>query len=352
MHDGAHDTAEELSLELLVAHVVVQGLELLHADRLVVEHLDHLGARDGLLDVAVDGAQCGLLCHVVLGGLLTDETAAEEVEGHEEQGDDGQEPAGVEHHEHRAHQGDGARDEAGDGGVDHHIDGVHVVGEARHQLARGVGIEVADGKLLQLLEEVVADLLHGVLGDGDHETTLEVGGDHAREVDHGQHRQDDAQAAQALLHRGGGVGDQVGHKDLEQDALGVGGHLAVGGEGQDVVHVAEEIGADHGGQGAPDHAQEYEGETEPVGADVAQQAAHGGAAVLGLALGTGCAGAASAGAGAAGTAVASAAGKLTQGGVSSLQFFNASGCHYAFTSPLFSSFSSSAFCLAASIWES
>ena len=57
--------------------------------------------------VAVDGAEGGLLGHVVLGGLLTDETAAEEVEGHEEQGDDGQKPAGVEHHEHRACQGDG-----------------------------------------------------------------------------------------------------------------------------------------------------------------------------------------------------------------------------------------------------
>ena len=108
MHDGAHDAAVELRLELLVTHIVVESLKLLYADRLVVEYLDDLGARDGLLDVAVDGAQRGLLRHVVLGGSLTDEAAAEEVEGNEEQGDEGQEPAGVEHHEHGSYEGDGA----------------------------------------------------------------------------------------------------------------------------------------------------------------------------------------------------------------------------------------------------
>ena len=348
VHDGAHDAAVEVGLELLVAHIVVQGLELLHADLLVVEDLDHLGARDGLLDVAVDGTQGRLLGHVVLGGLLTDQTAAEEVQRHEQQGQNGQKPAGVEHHEHRTHQGNGARDEAGDGGVDHHVDGVHVVGEAGHQLARGVGIEVADGEPLELSEQIVADLLHGVLGDGDHEASLQVGGDDAREVDGGQHHEDDAQTAQSLLHRGGGVGHQIGHKDPQKDALGVGRDLTVGGDGQHVVDVAEEVGADHGGQGTPDHAEEYENETEPMGADVAHKTARRGAAVLGLALGTGGAGAS---AGATATRAA-ASGHLAHGGVTLLKLFNTSGCHYSVTSPLLISFSSSAFCLAASIWES
>ena len=327
VHDGAHNAAEEVGLELLVAHVVVQGLELLHANVLVVEHLDHLGARDGLLDVAVHRAQRGLLGHVVLGGALGNEAAAKEVEGHEEDGDEGEDPVGVHHHDEGAHQRHRARDQAGDGVVDHHVHRVDIVGKAGHELARGMGVKVADGELLQLFEQVVAHLFHRVLGDGHHEASLQVGGHDAHGVDDRHDQKDHGQATHPIRRRLHARGGNVGGQNAEEEAGGGIRRLP-----QHVDDHAEQVSARQGGQGGAQHADQHDENAEAVGGDVARQASDGGAAVLGLALGTG-AGTAAAGAAGAGAHATGLTG-FAEGRIALLKFLNASCCHYAFTSPL------------------
>ena len=130
MHDGTHNAAPELGFELLVAHIVVEKLEFLHSFCLVVEDLDHLLTCDGLLHIAVDSAESGLLSRVILGGALCHHTRKKGKERYEDYGDKGQDPVGGDHKDEGACQSDNARDERGQGVVQHYVDVVDIVGEA------------------------------------------------------------------------------------------------------------------------------------------------------------------------------------------------------------------------------
>ena len=185
-HHGTHNTAVELRLHLLFTEVVVQHIELLHAGGFVVEYLDDLGAGNGFLDVAVHRAKSRLLSGVVFAGGLGKRLTALGKDGQECHGDQGKPDVGGEHEDEGAHQRDHTGNQAGEGVVDHDLHVVHVVGEAGHDLAGGVGIEVSDGKLLELCEQIVTDGLGGVMGHGKHQACLEVVAEHTYQEDAGQ----------------------------------------------------------------------------------------------------------------------------------------------------------------------
>ena len=129
-HDRTHDTAPELRLELLVAHIVVQCRKFLDADIFMIEDLDDLLTCDGFLDIAVDRTERRLLTGIVFCGQLGNGTAALGKDRDEDNGDDRQPDVGVQHHAERTDKVDNAGDHTGQRVVDHHINGVDVVGKA------------------------------------------------------------------------------------------------------------------------------------------------------------------------------------------------------------------------------
>ena len=175
-HDRTHHAAEELRLLLLAAQVVVEQAELLLADVLVVEHLDDLLPGDVFLDVAVQRAERRLLGDVVLAAVLHQDAAALGEYRNEGQRDQRQPEVGVDHDRQRADQRQQAGEQRGDGRVEHGADVVHVVGEAAHDLAVGFVVVEPHRQALQLVEQVVSDLLDGVLRHGDHQPALQIGG--------------------------------------------------------------------------------------------------------------------------------------------------------------------------------
>ena len=263
-HHRAHDAAEEQGLRLLFAQVVVQAAELLLAHALVVEHLHDLLSGHGLLDVAVDRAQRRLLGGVEPATALHDEHAALEEQRQEHHGDQRQPDVGVDHHHQRAQQRGCAGDHRNHRVVQHGADVVHVVGEAAHDFAVVVGVEVAHGQLLQLLKQVVADALHGALGHAHHQPVLQKGRQHRHQVGAQQHDQHRQKGADTLRRRYAHVGDLIEDR-------------------------AQQIAAHHGRRGAQQQAQGNHDQPRPEFSDVGEDAADGLARVLGLAHRGGCA---------------------------------------------------------------
>ena len=257
-HHRAHDAAEEQGLRLLFAQVVVQAAELLLAHALVVEHLHDLLSGHGLLDVAVDRAQRRLLGGVEAAAALHDEHAALEEQRNEHHGDQRQPDVGVDHHHQRAHQRGRTGDHRNHRIVQHLADVVHVVGEAAHDFAVVVGVEVAHGQLLQLGEQIPANALHGALGHAHHQPVLQKGRQHAHDVGAQQHDQHRQQGADALRRRN----IQVGH--LVEDR-------------------AQQIACDHRRRRAQKQAQQHDDQPRPVPSDVGEDAADGLACILRLA---------------------------------------------------------------------
>ena len=64
-----------------------------------------------------------------------------------------------------------------------HLHVVRVVGEAAHQLAVGVGVEVAQGELLKLVEQVPAQAVAALLSQLSHQVCLGVGAHGGAQID-------------------------------------------------------------------------------------------------------------------------------------------------------------------------
>ena len=304
-HDGAHQAAEEHGAHLLAAQVVVETAELLFADFLVAEDLDDLLAGDVFLDVAVDCAEGCLLRGVVLAVDLHQHAAALGEDRDEGERDQREPYVGVQHQRQRHHQRDAAGDQRGDGGVQHHADVVHVVGEAAHDFAGALVVIEAHGQLLDFFVQIVADLFDGAAGNHQHHALLRVGAQHADHVDqreyaHHQH--------------------EIGH------ALG-GGGCAVG----DVVDDgAQQIGRREGCAGVHQHADEGGDDALPVDGDVGEDAQDGALGVLGLAAHHAAGAGASAGTASAGAARTSAGcGGIAETAVALGEIFKTSSGHYA-----------------------
>ena len=249
-HGGHHGPGIGLGHGGGVAIGAVAGSELVHGLLLVVKDLDDLLALDHLLNVAIEAAQGRLLL------LEADAAAAAHAFDHQEhqtqehEGDEGQGPVQVNQHEHGAHKGNEVGHHAGEAVADHIGHGVHVVGEAAHQVAGLVGVEIPQGQGLEPVEQILPQGGHGPLGDADHQAGIGIGAPGGGQ-EHAAH----------------------GHQHPEQ-TLEVPGHNVVQGG-------LEEIAADHGAHGAEDQAHGHHDQRALVAADVAQELAHGAPEILG-----------------------------------------------------------------------
>ena len=174
--DGAHHVGELTGGVGVGEESFVELVELVLADLFVVEDLDHLLAGDHFFDIAVDCAQGLLLAHEELARLAGQGHGDEHDGKDSDQSDDGQDPGGADHGDKDGNQGDHGGNSLGNGLGDHHTQGIGVAGEAGHDVACGVGVEIADGQFLHFCEHLITDGFLDTLGDTDHQILLqEVG---------------------------------------------------------------------------------------------------------------------------------------------------------------------------------
>ena len=206
----------------LVVDLVKVGLGAL----LVAEHLDDLLAAHHLFHKAFGLGDGDLLLEEVFGRVAADVAGGEEHHHHAAQHHQGQPDAVVDHDAEHAQQGDGRDHQLGQALADELAQGVDIVGVKAHDIAVAVGVEVADGQVLHVVEHLLAQLGQGALGDDGHQL---VEGRAGRQADDVQ-------------------GDQDGHQP--EDGAGCGGPVAglIGGlhHGDGVLHENRGHRADDG----------------------------------------------------------------------------------------------------------
>ena len=207
-------------------------MEVRHGGLLVAEDLDNLLAVQHLLDEAVHQAQVFLLLDVVLSRQPGQRRGHQQHDDGGENGDHGQQRVQHQHGDEGGDHGDAGVDDLGDALTHQLAQGVHVVGVDGHDVAVGVGVEVLDGQGLHFPEEVLAQVQHGALADGDHQAVVGVGRQDAHRHQAGQADQGGGQAAEISAAAG-----EHGHHVVVHQGLGEGGgdHSGRGGE-QDAAH--------------------------------------------------------------------------------------------------------------------
>ena len=229
----------------------VQPGELLDGLALVVEDLDDLLPLHHLLNIAVHGAQ-RLLLRLKAHAAAAAHTLDHQQHQHQKrEGDQRQQPVHIQHHSNNADKRQGAGYHAGEAGVDHLRHGVHIVGEAAHQVAGLVGVEVPQGQGLQLVEQILPQLRHRLLGDVHHDPGVGIGAQARQQEQPQQQRQ-----------------------HLQQP-----GKVA----GQDIVvdNGLEQVAAHHRAHGADDKAYKHQHQRRLIAPDIGQQLLHRAAEVLG-----------------------------------------------------------------------
>ena len=193
-HGGHHGGRVALGVGGRLAQRLVLGAEGFHILALMVEHLDHLLAADHLLNGAVQLAQHLLLAlEIPLAALAAVAHGGEHgnVAQHHHQRE-----LPVQHEQQRqgAHDLDKALDHHGKAVVQRVGNGVHVVGEAAHNVAVAAGIKVTQRQRLHMAEQVPPDFIHDLLGGLHHQLGIAEGGHHAHRIDgrHDAHRRQQA----------------------------------------------------------------------------------------------------------------------------------------------------------------
>ena len=217
----------------------------------MVEDLDHLLARHHLFNIAVQITQCPLLL-VVVG--LASLSAIADIEKHD-------------HIAYRYYQGEPPveDEEHGQGtchlneALDHHSEavvqgvrnGVHVVGEVAHHVAVAAGIEEAEGQLLEMGEQVPADIVKYLLCRLHHGLGIAPGRQGSRQIDEGSD---------------GHPSQQGFHPPCSQV----------------IDHRSDHIGAQQVGQSTDSNQHRYRQQQELVSSQIGQKGANGVTQVLGL----------------------------------------------------------------------
>ena len=214
------------------------------------EGLDHLQTLDGLLDVAVQGAQSGLLLGEVVTALAAQLLEHQQGEHQHDQRDQEEDAAQVEHHGHDAHEGEQGGDALEDGLLHDLEHVVGVVGEPAHQVAVGVLVKVGQRQGLHVVEQVPPQGVGAPLSHPDHHVALEEVASGGEDVD--------GQQLQHLRPQAGQGGLTGGHRC--RDLIDDGTH---------------DIGSAHAGQCGGDDAEEAHDEHDRVLAHVAQQTFYG-----------------------------------------------------------------------------
>jgi len=155
-----------------VEQLFVVLVEVLLGRLFVAEYLDDLLAVDHLLDIAVECADGLLLTNEEVAALSADEFGDEHHHGNGCQHKQRQPEAGVqhgaEHCDHRDNGGEDLRDTL----RQHLPQGVGVVGVKTHDVATGVGVEIADGQRLHVGEHLVPNGFEDALRHNDHQAVI------------------------------------------------------------------------------------------------------------------------------------------------------------------------------------
>ena len=173
-------------LEQRVVHLVKVGLGAL----LVAEDLDDLLAAHHLFHEALGLGDGDLLLQEVLGRVAADIAGGEEHHDDAAQHHQSQPDAVVDHDAENAQQGDARDHQLGQALADELAQGVDIIGVEAHDIAVAVGVEVADGQVLHMVEHLFAQLGQGALGDDGHQL---VEGGAGRQADDVQGDQDGQQ---------------------------------------------------------------------------------------------------------------------------------------------------------------
>ena len=142
------------------------------------KHLDNLLACDHFFHIAVNGTEGFLLADEEFACFAHHRDGHEHDAGNGEHGYDGQNPGSPQHGGENHDDGDDGRECLRNGLGNHLTQGIDVAGIAGHDVACGVGVEIAQGKPLHLGKHLVTDGLLGALGDGNHQILLQECGNH------------------------------------------------------------------------------------------------------------------------------------------------------------------------------
>ena len=200
--DGAQHIGELAGAVGVHPQLLIELVEVLLADLLVVEDLDHLLAGDHLLDITVDRAQGTLLANKEARGLACQNLGDIDDQSHREEHDNGQDPGGIDQVPQHDYQGNRGGHTLGDGLGDHLPQGIDIAGVAGHDVTGGMAVEVAQRQALHLGEQIVTNGLLHTLGHAYHQVVEEEGAHNAEGEDAGQLHKVGFQSAE--IRRAGG----------------------------------------------------------------------------------------------------------------------------------------------------
>ena len=171
--DGTHHVGKFTGGVGIGAELLVEHVKFLFAGILVVENLHHSLAVNHFLDIAIHRAQGLLLSNEILAGLARQVLGHIDNRRHGENHHEKQHPAGCNQADGHHNQRDGGGGALGNGLADHLPQGIHIAGVAGHDVAGGIGIEVAQGQPLHLGEHLVPDGLLRSLGHAHHQIVIQ-----------------------------------------------------------------------------------------------------------------------------------------------------------------------------------
>ena len=174
VHDRAHEPREELGFPCTLVESLVRVVELVYRCLLTAERLHDRMAAERFLDEAVDGAEVGLLSIKLLLRALDDDADAHDRRGHDKQRDQRHDHVDGEHDGQHAHDGDHSAQQFRNALIEALTQRVDIVGDARERVSRRRALEVTHGQPVDLLGDLAAELVAGLLRNvGEHQALHE-----------------------------------------------------------------------------------------------------------------------------------------------------------------------------------
>ncbi len=204
-HGEEHGVGEDRAQEGLEV-VLVEVAELLAAVRFLGVDLHQAHAGDLLLEEGVDGSVAPL---GFAEGLAR--PAAEDLRGHQQEGQDAQRHqghagVGPEHPGHDGQQGQGVPHDGYEARGEHFVQVLDIAGDAGHEAAHGIPVEELRAAAHEVREELDAEVEHGLLADLGQEEVAGEADEEAR----------DEHAEEARHHGGGTLQAALAHEAVDE----------------------------------------------------------------------------------------------------------------------------------------
>ena len=258
-HDGHHDIGVGVGLGGVEAEFIIEGVKVLLVLLLVAEYLDDLLPADHFLDKAIDPAEGLLLLDEIFGAAAADLFHDDHHQPQKDEHQQREPDAGAQHGDKYRSDADQGADGIGQTLADHLPQGIGIIGVVAHHVAVGVGIKIFNGERLHMSKHIVPDGFKSTLRHGDHQAGLQVGGQHAGQIDAGH----DGKRTEQRGEIGGGLPDERSDVVIDQRF--------------------KEQGGCHAGNGADKQQDEYDRQPQLVAAgDIAEESLHGSFGVFGL----------------------------------------------------------------------